>query len=123
MLYGFVGLAGIAVNDAIVMISFINNARRKGADRWRSILQSGRLRLRPIILTYVTTMFGVLPMAIGLGGKSEIWAPMANTILWGLGFATPLTLFILPSVYTIIVDDIGGWWKGMWGETGLKIKN
>jgi multidrug efflux pump subunit AcrB len=114
VLYGFVGLAGIAVNDAIVMISFINNARRRGADRWRSIIESGRLRLRPIILTSITTMFGVLPLAIGLGGKSAIWAPMANTILWGLGFATMLTLFILPSVYTIIVDDIGGWWEKLW---------
>jgi multidrug efflux pump subunit AcrB len=56
-------------------------------------------------------MFGILPMALGLGGKSKIWAPMANTIFWGLGFATFLTLFILPSVYTIIVDDLNGWWQ------------
>jgi len=111
VLYGFIGLAGIAVNDAIVMISFINNARKSGAARWKSIIQSGRLRLRPIILTSVTTMFGILPLALGLGGKSKIWAPMANTLFWGLAFATLLTLFILPSVYTIIVDDFGNWWK------------
>ncbi len=109
VLYGFVGLAGIAVNDAIVMLSFINSARRRGAGRWRSIVEAGTLRLRPIILTSVTTMFGVFPMAVGLGGKSKIWAPMANTIFWGLGFATFLTLFILPVIYTIIVDDLGGW--------------
>ncbi len=111
VLYGFIGLAGIAVNDSIVMLSFINNGRKEGQSRWRSIIESGRLRLRPIILTSVTTMFGVFPMAMGLGGKSKIWAPMANTIFWGLGFATFLTLFILPTMYTIIVDDVGNWWK------------
>lgn len=111
VLYGFIGLAGIAVNDAIVMLSFINDARRQGLGRWRSIVQSGRLRLRPIILTSVTTMFGVFPMAIGLGGKSKIWAPMASTLFWGLGLATLLTLFILPSMYTIIVDDLPQWWR------------
>ena len=111
VLYGFVGLAGIAVNDAIVMISFINNARKRGTRRWQSIVQAGRLRLRPILLTSITTMFGVLPMAIGLGGKSKLWAPMANTLFWGLGFATFLTLFILPAVYRIIADDFGDWWK------------
>ncbi len=111
VLYGFIGLAGIAVNDAIVMLSFINNARKHGAGRWRSIMKSGRLRLRPILLTSITTMFGVLPMALVLGGKSKIWAPMANTLFWGLGFATFLTLFILPAVYTIIVDDFGLWWE------------
>jgi multidrug efflux pump subunit AcrB len=108
VLYGIVGLAGIAVNDAIVMVTFINNARAKGVKRWRSIVQSGRLRLRAIILTSVTTMCGVFPMMIGLGGKSEIWAPMASTIFFGLGCATLLTLFIIPSLYTIIIDDIGG---------------
>jgi multidrug efflux pump subunit AcrB len=111
VLYGFVGLAGIAVNDAIVMISFINNARARGSSRWHSIVQSGRLRLRPILLTSITTMFGLLPMAVGLGGKSNLWAPMANTMFWGLGFAMVLTLFMLPTVYTIIVDDIGSLWQ------------
>ncbi|MCP4717480.1 MAG: efflux RND transporter permease subunit, partial [Deltaproteobacteria bacterium] len=117
VLYGFIGLAGIAVNDAIVMISFINNSRRAGAGRWQSIIQSGRLRLRPILLTSITTMFGLFPMAVGLGGKSKVWAPMANTMFWGLGFATVLTLFILPTVYTIIVDDLSLWWARMREKT------
>ena len=64
------------------------------------------LRLRPIILTSVTTIGGLLPMAVGLGGHSESWAPLANTIIWGMLFATALTLLIIPAVYTIIVDDI-----------------
>jgi len=110
-LYGIIGLAGIAVNDAIVMVTFINNARAQRITRWRSIIQSGRLRLRAIILTSITTMFGVFPMMIGLGGESEIWAPMASTIFFGLACATLLTLFIIPSLYTIIVDDIISWLK------------
>jgi len=116
VLYGFIGLAGIAVNDAIVMMSFINNARSQGASRWKSIVQSGRLRLRPILLTSITTMFGVMPLALGLGGKSKIWAPMASTIFWGLFLATLLTLFILPCVYTIIVDDAPQWLRKGWNK-------
>jgi multidrug efflux pump subunit AcrB len=112
--YGIIGLAGIAVNDAIVMVTFINNARAKGVRRWKSIIQSGRLRLRAIILTSVTTMFGVFPMVIGLGGKSEIWAPMASTIFFGLACATLLTLFIIPCLYSIIIDDISGGIRRQW---------
>jgi multidrug efflux pump subunit AcrB len=106
VLYGFIGLAGISVNDSIVMLTFINNARKNGRGRWQSIITAGRLRLRPIILTSITTMFGVFPMAIGMGGKSEIWAPMASTIFWGLASATLLTLFLMPCIYTIIIDDL-----------------
>ena len=111
VLYGFIGLAGIAVNDSIVMLTFINNARKNGRGRWQSIIEAGRLRLRPIILTSITTMFGVFPMAMGLGGKSEIWAPMASTIFWGLAGATLMTLFLMPCIYTIIIDDLPLWLK------------
>ncbi|MDP8238011.1 MAG: efflux RND transporter permease subunit [Candidatus Hatepunaea meridiana] len=108
-MYGMVALAGIAVNDAIVMVSFINNARAKGESNWRSIIESGRVRLRPIILTSVTTILGLLPMAIGIGGKSESWAPLAYTIIFGLMASTLLTLLVIPTVYSIVVDD----WFGM----------
>jgi multidrug efflux pump subunit AcrB len=110
-LYGIVALGGIVVNDSIVMVTFINNARRQGVGRWKSVIQSGQLRLRPVLLTSITTICGVLPMAIGLGGKSEVWAPLANTIAWGLGAATFLTLLILPTIFTIVVDDIAGIWR------------
>lgn len=107
-MFGFVALAGVVVNDAIVLVTFINNSRRDGASRWSSIIRAGKLRLRPIILTSVTTICGVAPMALGIGGKSEVWSPMANIIVWGLAAATFLTLLIIPAVYTIIVDDISG---------------
>lgn len=104
-LFGVVALAGIVVNDAIVMISFINNARRAGADRWESIVEGGKKRLRPIILTSVTTIGGLLPTVLGLGGSSAVWRPLANTIAWGLLFSTVLTLLVIPCILSII-DDI-----------------
>ncbi|MBW2221406.1 MAG: efflux RND transporter permease subunit, partial [Deltaproteobacteria bacterium] len=103
-----------------VMVTFINNARAKGVGRYRSIIQSGRLRVRPIILTSITTMSGVFPMMIGLGGKSEIWAPMASTIFFGLACATFLTLFIIPCLYTIIVDDLISWLKKLWEKSAKR---
>lgn len=109
VMYGMVALAGIAVNDAIVMVSFINNARARGAGKWRSIIESGRIRLRPIIMTSVTTILGLMPMAIGIGGKSDSWSPLANTVVWGLAAATMLTLLVIPVVYSIFVDD----WFGL----------
>ena len=104
-LYGMVALAGIVVNDSIVLIDFINVRRRAGVNKWRAIIEGGRLRLRPIALTTITTVFGLLPMAIGLGGNSETWMPLANTIIWGLSMSTLLTLFITPALYAI-VDDL-----------------
>lgn len=108
-MFGFVALAGIVVNDAIVMIDFMNR-RRAGAQTtviqfWRSIINSGRLRLRPIILTSLTTICGLVPMAFGIGGTSEMWSPLANVILFGLLISTGLTLFAIPG-FMAILDDI-----------------
>jgi len=104
-LFGMVALAGIVVNDSIVLVDFINMRRRAGVRKWRAIMEGGRLRLRPILLTTITTIAGLFPMAIGLGGQSAMWMPMANTIIWGLAVATLLTLFIIPAMYAI-VDDL-----------------
>lgn len=104
-LFGVVALAGIVVNDSIVMIAFINNARRQGMDRWQSVIEGGKTRLRPIILTSVTTIGGLLPTALGIGGSSGVWRPLASTIAWGLLFSTVLTLLVIPCVFSI-VDDI-----------------
>lgn len=110
-LFGFVALAGVVVNNSIVLVSFINDARAGGMDRHESIIQAGMLRLRPILLTSLTTVFGLLPMAIGLGGRSEVWGPLANIIVWGLTVSTLLTLLIVPAMYELVVDDIGGWFR------------
>ena len=108
-LFGFVALAGIVVNDAIVLLSFLNDRRDlkhlSKTNLWRSVIDAGRLRLRPIILTSLTTVFGLLPMAIGIGGKSQMWSPLANVILFGLLVSTILTLFVIPS-FIVITDDM-----------------
>lgn len=105
-MYGIVALTGVAVNDSIVMVSFINMSRAKKAPALLAVMQSGRRRLRPIILTSVTTILGLLPMTIGLGGKSPVWAPLANIIVWGLGAATILTLLVIPAAYYIVAVDL-----------------
>ena len=104
VLFAGVALAGICVNDSIVLISFINSLRRKGIETMEAVLEGAAVRLRPIILTSVTTIGGLTPMAIGLGGRSETWAPMASTIIFGLFFSTVGTLFVIPCIYGIIND-------------------
>lgn len=116
VLFAGVALAGICVNDSIVLISFINSLRRKGIETMEAILEGATVRLRPIILTSVTTIGGLTPMAIGLGGRSETWAPMASTIIFGLFFSTVGTLFIIPCVYGIINDITGFFGKKMRAE-------
>ena len=87
--YGLVALAGIVVNDSIVLVEFINRLRVAGVDKWRAIINAGRTRLRPILLTSITTVCGLLPMALGIGGKSAIWISMASTIVWGVVSGNP----------------------------------
>ena len=106
MMMGSIGLAGIVVNDSIVLVEFINNARRKGADRRTSIVQSGQLRLRPVLLTTITTALGLAPTAYGIGGGDPFLRPMALTIVWGIICATFLTLVVLPCVYAVIDDTV-----------------
>jgi multidrug efflux pump subunit AcrB len=103
-LYGVVALLGIVVNDSLVFISFMNGARTRGASVLEAVYEAGRVRLRPIVLTTITTVFGLLPMALGLAGKSDAWGPMATTIVCGLLVATATTLFVIPPVYLCLHD-------------------
>ncbi len=104
-LYGIVALSGVVVNDALVLVDFVNRGRTKGSSRYLSLIRAGKRRLRPILSTSITTIFGLMPMAIGLGGRSIVWGPLATTIVWGLSIATILTLFVIPALYAI-TDDI-----------------
>ena len=110
VMIGVVALAGVVVNDALVLIDFINRYRIRGFGRIRSVLIAGRMRVRPILLTTVTTVVGLLPMALGVTGRSPVWEPLATSMVWGLSFATVLTLFVIPVVY-LIIDDIAGWFR------------
>ncbi|MFH1782414.1 MAG: efflux RND transporter permease subunit, partial [Candidatus Omnitrophota bacterium] len=102
---GIVGLNGIVVNDSIVLVDFINKLRREGIDRKHSIIKAGQMRLRPVLLTTITTVGGLATVAYGIGGKDPFLVPMALTICWGIAFATILTLIVIPCIYSI-VDDV-----------------
>jgi multidrug efflux pump subunit AcrB len=104
VIYSGVALAGIAVNDAIVLISFINELRAEGKSVKEAIREAAQTRLRPIVLTSLTTIVGLLPTAIGIGGYSVVWSPMASTIIFGLIFSTLTTLFVIPMLYGTIYD-------------------
>lgn len=104
---GVTALAGIVVNDSIVLISFIND-RNRGADPlpvFDAVVEACRVRLRPIMLTQITTVLGLLPLALGLGGREILMTPMAIAIVWGLVFACSLNLLFLPCFY-LINDDL-----------------
>ena len=104
MFMGAIGLTGIVVNDSIVLVEFVNNLRRKGVDRRHSLVEAGQLRLRPVILTTLTTALGLAPTAYGIWGGDPFLKPMALTIVWGIICATALTLIVLPCIYAIIDD-------------------
>jgi HAE1 family hydrophobic/amphiphilic exporter-1 len=98
---GLIMLAGIVVNNAIVLIDRINQLRESGLQKTAAIIEAAQSRLRPILMTTLTTSLGLLPMAIGLGDGAEIRTPMAVTVIYGLLFATLLTLFFIPVIYSL----------------------
>jgi multidrug efflux pump subunit AcrB len=101
---GIVGLNGIVVNDSIVLVDFINKLRASGMNRRESIIKAGQMRIRPVILTTITTVGGLSTVAYGIGGRDPFLVPMALAICWGLLFATGLTLIIIPCIYSILDD-------------------
>lgn len=118
---GCVSLAGVVVNNAIVLIDFINKRREKGLPADAAILQAGITRFRPVMLTAVTTVLGLLPMALGVsfdffagkwivGGESAAWwGPMAVAVIFGLSFATVLTLVVVPVLYSLTANLHNAW--------------
>ena len=112
-LIGIVILVGIVVNDAIVKVDFINQARARGKGLRDAIMEAGQVRLRPIVMTTVTTVLGLLPMALGLGRGADLRAPMAISVIGGLIVATALTLIVVPVVYSVVEDVRRGWRRRM----------
>lgn len=111
---GVISLAGIVVNNAIVLIDYIQLLRSKGLARREALVQAGLVRLRPVLLTAITTILGLMPMAIGVSfdfrafrfvvgsSSSQWWGPMAIAVIFGLAFATLLTLVVVPTMYELI---------------------
>nr|HQV07938.1 efflux RND transporter permease subunit [Thauera sp.] len=106
-LYGVIALTGIAVNSAIVLIDAANERREAGMSVQHAAIYAARRRVVPILITSTTTIGGLLSLAIGLGGKSLMWGPVAASIVWGLGFSTVLTLFAVPLVYRMAMERGG----------------
>jgi len=103
---GIIMLVGIVVNNSIVLIDYINHLRKQGMERAKAIIAGGKIRLRPILMTMLTTSLAMVPMALSGGEGSEMRAPMAVTIIGGLTSSTFLSLVIVPIFYTFL-DDIG----------------
>ena len=101
-LIGVIMLAGIVVNNAIVLVDLINQLRTQGTERFEAIVEAGTARLRPILMTSLTTALGLLPMAMGFGEGAEVRTPMAITVIGGLVVSTLLTLVVIPVVYSLM---------------------
>jgi multidrug efflux pump subunit AcrB len=98
-LYGVIALTGIAVNAAIVLISAANDRRAAGMRTLHATIYAARRRVIAVLMTTATTIAGLFSLAVGLGGKSLLWGPVAASIVWGLAFSTVLTLFVIPTLY------------------------
>ncbi len=122
-LYGVVALGGIAVNAAIVLISAANQRIALGMSVLHATVYAARRRFIPIIITSLTTIAGLFSLAVGLGGHSLIWGPVATAIVWGLAFSTVLTLFATPMLYRFFMDNREGLYRRFcyWCKRGLKL--
>ena len=101
-LIGVIMLVGIIVNNGIVLVDYINQLRGKGLELMEAILEAGRARLRPVLMTALTTILAMLPLSLGLGESGENWSPMARSVIGGLLVGTILTLLVVPVIYAII---------------------
>ncbi len=113
-IFGIVALSGIVVNDSLILIDFINRAVRNGTDVDLAVIESGRDRFRPVLLTSLTTIGGLFPLLLERSFQAQFLIPMAVSISFGLLAATVLTLLFVPAVYLIVRDVnlmVGGWFK------------
>ncbi|MBU1209301.1 MAG: efflux RND transporter permease subunit [Proteobacteria bacterium] len=112
-LIGLIMLMGLVTKNAILLVDFTKTLRSRGMSRREALITAGRTRLRPILMTTLAMIFGMLPLALALGQGAEMRAPMARAVIGGLITSTLLTLLVVPVVYTVL-DDIGGWIRRRW---------
>jgi hydrophobic/amphiphilic exporter-1 (mainly G- bacteria), HAE1 family len=119
-LIGLIMLMGLVTKNAILLVDFTKTLRSRGMARREALITAGRIRLRPIMMTTLAMIFGMLPLALALGQGAEMRAPMARAVIGGLITSTMLTLLVVPVVYALL-DDFGGWVRRRWEgkkETG-----
>jgi hydrophobic/amphiphilic exporter-1 (mainly G- bacteria), HAE1 family len=107
---GFIMLMGLVTKNAILLVDFINQERRAGTERASAVLAAGRIRLRPILMTTLAMIFGMIPLALGLGEGGEQRAPMGQAVIGGVITSGLLTLVVVPVIYTCL-DDLAAWVK------------
>ena len=122
--FGIIALAGVVVNDSLILVDFVNRERRMGVPLAQAVTDAARKRFRAILLTSLTTFFGLIPIVLETSLQAKIVIPMAASLAFGILFATVITLFLIPSLY-IILDDFKAWWRAAWshvlpGDVGVE---
>ncbi|MBM7570441.1 efflux RND transporter permease subunit [Aquibacillus albus] len=118
-LIGIIMLTGIVVNNAIVLVDYVNILRSRGIERTEAILEAGKSRMRPILMTTLTTILGMSPLALGIGEGTETQQPLAIVVIFGLGVSTIFTLLLIPAVYTLM-DDLSQKVLGLFRKGSVK---
>ena len=108
---GVIALSGVVVNDSLILVDFVNKAVVKGENRYEAVVRAGTKRFRAILLTSLTTFFGLIPMLLERTSQAESMVPMAISLAFGIMFATVITLLLLPCLY-MILEDLARWRAG-----------
>jgi multidrug efflux pump subunit AcrB len=107
--FGIIALSGVVVNDSLILVDFVNRERALGVPLQQAVTDAARKRFRAILLTSLTTFFGLIPIVLETSLQAKLVIPMATSLAFGILFATVITLFLIPSLYTVI-DDLRRWW-------------
>jgi multidrug efflux pump subunit AcrB len=102
--YGIIALAGVVVNDSLILVDFVNRAREEGVPLREAVIRSGTERFRPVMLTSLTTFLGLVPILLERSLQAQFIIPMATSLAFGILFATVITLFLIPALYIAIGD-------------------
>jgi len=120
---GIILLTGIVVNNAIVLVDYINlKIREEGLSVREAVVHGGRTRLRPILMTSLTTMLAMIPLAVGIGDGGEVQAPLARVVIGGLATSTLITLVLIPVLYSLVKETQAAW-SGQWVLSRLRLAN
>jgi len=111
--FGIIALAGVVVNDSLILVDFVNRERKLGVPLAQAVNDAARKRFRAILLTSLTTFFGLIPIVLETSLQAQIVIPMAASLAFGILFSTIITLFLIPALY-LILDDFGKWWREAW---------
>jgi multidrug efflux pump subunit AcrB len=113
--FGIIALAGVVVNDSLILVDFVNRERRLGVPLLQAVTDAASKRFRAILLTSLTTFVGLIPIVLETSLQAQIVIPMAASLAFGILFATVITLFLIPALY-IILDDFAKWWSTAWSH-------